>query len=623
MILVLLIVLTLSFYQAMHVFQSKITTASQTSAKKASQAPPLVGPAYTQPPTPEKKKTTFCTVVRNPYSEPIELNNTLLLLYRNKELILTEKNTYNDCNSVVPPGGACKVCADVIIPSSGTYTYEFVQGPVVTTEAVKVPESHVSLYPDLVISSVTAHQHHYRTGTLLFGDYNTFTIEVTICNRGRDDMNTSATLVLSANNAALSKNTLSIPALHAGECNTFTIEGNTTSYDDVTIRTEVKYPYTELSKANNNDATTFDNAYYLECSSKSTCESDLNATLDFITTNSDNNAYVVLTEDITGEYITFPRGDYEWRVTFDGNGHEVYHSGRYALFLRVKKVVIRNIDANAGITAIYLGWGSSASIQNSHISADKYAIHVEYDSHITIQNSNLTANNIALYLYDYSSATLTDSNIAADTNYALYIKWKSSATLQNSNLTANMYAIRIGDSNATLTDSHISANMYAISLSDSNATIQNSNIAANTNYALYIKWKSSATLQNSNLTANNYTVYLYYNSSATIQNTHISAKYFALLLVVNSSATLTDSNLFADSCVVYSYCDSCTNDLTVDLSEGNVYITSPGYDWYIDRGILDVDCINCGVYCLKTQFNSRYGSGSIDHQDCDACLCGG
>ncbi len=581
-ILAIVIASSILYYFFFQSIQSNVQSSSGQSTKQVSKLPPNIETVYTQPPSPIKKTTTLCSIIRNRSPEPMKLTNVTIYLYKDGVLMLSETNTYNNCGGIVQPNSVCKVCADVIIPEEGAYIYEFAccSTPISST-TVEVPESHVSLYPDLVISSIKAYQHHYDSSTLLFGDYNSFELNITVCNKGREDMNTAATLELSATNATLANTHLPVPQLSVDQCITISTDGNTTSASDVTVTASVSYSQTELFTQNNRKSVTFVNAYYLECDSNSTCESDLSSALNFVNSAADANAYVVLTADITG-YLNFPSGDYKWRVVFDGNGHDATNGGyEWAVALNihdVNHVIISDLNVFCDSYAILLS-NSSAIIQDVNASANSYAIELNFSS-ATLRNVIASAGHEAIHLSS-SFATLQDVNATASSEDAISLESNSSAIIQDVNASANSDAIHISSSSAVLQDVVATATSFdAIALS-----------------------ASSVTLQNVTAFADESAIYLEDNSSATLRSVNIFS---------NGTGTTT----------VESDCSGCANKLDIDLSIGDTSIcgSSDGNIWYLYGGELNVNCLSCGTeYYLRTDFSSKGGSGTLNVNGCNAC----
>jgi len=440
-LVLLLAVVVLSAVAMYSYFQSVQTHIESTSTAQSQQIatlPPRVESSITQPPAPTHRETTLCAYVRNDSPHPLRLSNVVLYLYQNGILIFSETNTYNDCSSLLPPNQVCRICAGVIIPAEGTYTYQFSMDQTPVVKAT-VFTNDVSLYPDLTIKSITASQNHYNSGTLLFGDYNSFSLSVTVCNSGRDDMNTTGTLTLFATNASLVQTSFTVPELNAGDCNTFTTGGNTSNPSDVVVTATISYPSTELSQRNNQRANTITNAYYRECDSCSLCNS-LFDDANTVTKTYDTGAYIVLTADINATnsnciafvFVYPPAG--RW-ITFDGKGHDI------------------TVNTNNPYDCVfYAAWSDHIRLRHvrASLSSTQYGnsgIRFDSSSHIDISDVNVAVFGpsdgfaiSAVVLFRSSDAELSDINAftSSSDSHAMYIG-ESNGTLRIDLTTAPSY----------------------------------------------------------------------------------------------------------------------------------------------------------------------------------------
>ena len=681
LLLSIVVISSLSAYSVFQSLQSEIQTSSSSSIQQINQLPPNIESTYTRPPTPTKKTTTLCSVIRNPNDYNIQLSNITLYLYKDNTLILTETNTFNDCNNVVPPKGICKVCADVIIPEEGTYTYKFVYGSApISSQTLKVPKEHVSLYPDLVVKSISAYQDHYSSNTLLFGDYNSFTVKITVCNDGRDDMNTTATLTLSADNATFSQTTFTVPVLSPSECNTFTTAGTTENYYDVRITARIDYPDIELTTRNNVLSRTFTNAYYDECNSCESCTVALNTAAE--RSRGTFYTFVVLAADlrssstcirystsddiftpsgaiktvtgITGSGEAFPVATFS-TVTLDGNAHaiNIEHNGsavtygillagvdgihiknlvvstkdRYAIYLYSSSASLHDVNASANNSyAIYLD-SSSASLQDVNASANNsYAITL-YSSSASLHDVNASANYDAIHLYS-SFASLHDVNASANNSYAITL-YSSSASLHDVNASANYDAIHLWNSyisSSTNSYCYLSGNPTPYPILSFGPESAGKTINLNGEHYCHISIHdvNNLSVTNANVGSASLVDYggvvLYNAHDVNIQDVNASANYDAIHLY-SSSASLQDVNASANSDAIFSYCGGGTNELNVDLSTADSRICASGTIWYVAGGDLNVNCLNCGNgHYLHTDFSSRSGGGALNvGSSCYSC----
>ncbi len=582
------------------------------------------------------EENNVCVTLQNISSEPLPARGIIAL--KGKNYFTTLPVTFSSCGDTISPGTTCTICSEInrVVPS-GVKASAVIGG--ISTESVALRvvgaeegegggaglEVNVSFTHGLFFSSPEENRY---SNVLFFGDYNRVIITVT---------GPSGSYTISGD--CIQDVSCSI------EFDSCTVESNTTKATESCTITITGPASTAI---------TFPVYYISFCDSAPKCESDLSSAAGRM----DANSIVVLTADME-EIVSLSNIDFGWRVTFDGNGHQVD-----AMHLTsVQGLMIRNTRLDSYDDALSLDSNSSATIIDSNISATAYdALSLKEGSYIasatnaycffsddptpypilSIDQSNYDLN-ISKYLEENAPGSpalchvsvladgvkIHDGNVGAAkggdylTSGTIIIHGADDVNIFRVNVTACNDALSLdSNSSATIIDSNISAdNDYALSLKSSSATITDSNIHAYYgDYALSLDSNSSATIQNSTLSAH-YRALSLNSSSATIIDSNISATYDALSLK-SSSATIIDSNIHAanDSAVYAKY---GTNHLTVDLAEGNVAITSPRTDWEVSsESKLYVDCANCGSYCLDTNFNDVGGGGTLDYSGCNAsCLC--
>ncbi len=311
----------------------------------------------------------------------------------------------------------------------------------------------------------------------------------------------------------------------------------------VTVRASVSGA--EIDPSNDAVSITIPVVFLAYCSDKPSCESAL-----YDAAARDANTVVVLTADILDAEINVTNVTFDWKVTFDGNGHKITRYGDYAVYMdHARGLIIRNLNTKISRFAIYLSYSSAQLYDvNSHTSTES-----------------------ALHVGVLSRAVVQDSNLISDYYYGLVV---------GSGGEANVY------------DSLIQGFRYALFVESSGRLrLYRSTVRAARDYGLYVGTYGFADISESNVGASSYGLYLY-----------------------RGVAVLHDSNVYASS----QYAAGIQGEINVDLSSGPSWITSPGYDWYV-TGELNVYCINCGSFCLETNFTDVNGDGTLNY-DCP-CVC--
>ncbi len=495
-----------------------------------------------------------CLVLTNPNPKELNLPSTSVVLTKDNTVVTTAKIGNG---VVISPNSSTVICAEVNIPETGEYEVSITgQYPAVTK---------ANLTATGAVSEGTT-----ESGTDTGSTTGTTTLSVTFTHgltfSEPDSNRYDGILFFGDYNKVMftvtgpaGTYTLTSPCAETNSCTIDTDSGS------CVIITETNTASSSCPFTINGPDVTWEGSVPVYriffCSTDTECEADLNTAKNEVT---EANSVVLLAASLLSKELDFPSGDYGWRVTFDGNGFEI-DAGSYTYAIKlvdVNNVTIRNVYANAASS-----W---------------YGIYLDLSSAKIIDVNAVGYNGPGIWL-SASTATITDSNMygtgLVGTSYALYLK-ASRATILNSRAEAKYDAIYVIFSTATFSNVYTHAESTFCSglrVAESNVLLIDANVQAVNGPALYFEDNASVTLRDVNALS----VYTY---------------------------------------GVYSNCtvSPCTNALVVDVADGNTYIYAPSnYDWYVNSGTLDVNCVNCGTgYFLVTDFTDAYVSGELNYDDC-------
>jgi len=532
-----------------------------------------------------------CILLRNPNDVPLPLNSISAYLYKNDTLVLSDQNIFSDCNDHIPSHSVCRICFRTDILSPGEYRLSIsVPNTPPATANVSIPPS-AAARPQLTITSVLAYQTHYpSTTTLLFGDYNAFELNVTICNTGSTTAS-STTLSLSSTNATLSQTSYSIPSLPPSSCAVVTTSGTTTAPSPVSITATLSCFDTELDSR----SATIPTSYYLECSDKSACESDLSSALQFVSNSPEGNAYVVLVSDIENNYIIFPSGDYKWRVVFDGNWNLIQHGDTYGIRLfNLQHLTIREINAVAWQEALFVQGCGGIVVKDSVFTAGLTSAFLDGTQELNIINVAFVGEGLGPQVQTtYVELTMQDVNVVSA---QLYLGQGTSVQLRNVLIYgehAGLY-VEFEVTSLSAEDSYCMFNgeKYPI-LAFSGIADETIDLEGRAYCHVSIIDCSDLNLINARVGQGdgvNDALRIALSKNVLIKDVNLIANQYALALTA-SDVQLADVNVFARFDAVAATSDE---NITVLLDDASSYICASEGDVWSVFGTVTVSCVGCG-----------------------------
>ncbi len=356
--------------------------------------------------------TSVCFSINNPNPVPFTIQRPTLYIKDENGVIITveENSSFSECNYTVPPLSSCDLCFNTPVNLlSGEYEVQLVFGnvpfPVYSTFQEEVASVFEPVPGRIVVKDMNVYQTRYPTDELLFGDYNSFVVEVYVCNTGTEPV--SDTLNFTAINATVNPVTVT---LNGGECTSLTTAGTVLSPPEVTV----SYDAFSITKPV---------AFFRECNDCGSCDTSLEEGF-WMSSDYNINAIVQAVSDInfTGltcislENITPPKSlifDLGRNTIFDqststGSNIVILHLKNANLHLRNGRIDINGQNYHVGayllssvinvenvtfVGGLYHIYGVSESseiyVKDSNFIVDSYSIYLEYGK-VKIENSFFT-----------------------------------------------------------------------------------------------------------------------------------------------------------------------------------------------------------------------------------------